>query len=82
MNREDFGGFMSFRVEFGCIVAKFGRYHLGIAMNELVTFESFFLYLTDLDDSFTDVCAWFPLWQIGHFLYAYCLDLHLQVYSV
>ena len=27
MNREDCGGLMSFRVEFGCIVAKFGRYH-------------------------------------------------------
>lgn len=28
MNRKDFcGGLMSFRVEFGCIVAKFGRYH-------------------------------------------------------
>ena len=27
MNRKDFCGLMSFRVEFGCIVAKFGRYH-------------------------------------------------------
>ena len=27
MNRKDFCGLMSFRVEFGRIVAKFGRYH-------------------------------------------------------
>ena len=27
MNREDCGGLMSFRVEFGRIVARFGRYH-------------------------------------------------------
>ena len=27
MNRKDFCGLMSFRVEFGCIVARFGRYH-------------------------------------------------------
>ena len=27
MNRKDFCEVMSFRVEFGCIVAKFGRYH-------------------------------------------------------
>ena len=27
MNRKDCGGLMSFRVEFGCIVARFGRYH-------------------------------------------------------
>ena len=27
MNRKDFCELMSFRVEFGCIVAMFGRYH-------------------------------------------------------
>ena len=27
MNRKDFCGLMSFRVEFGRIVARFGRYH-------------------------------------------------------
>ena len=27
MNRKDFWGLMSFRVEFGRIVARFGRYH-------------------------------------------------------